>query len=54
MDKRKVIMAYRRGIVSLKECAQLLGVDMTQVKTVLNDPALYEPEAGGQVSTMNR
>jgi len=54
MDKRKVIMAYRRGIVSLKECAQLLGVDLTQVKTFLNDPTMYEPEANDPLSTMNR
>jgi hypothetical protein len=27
MDKREVIMAYRRGLLSLQECAQILGLD---------------------------
>jgi len=27
MDKRKVIAAYRGGLISLQECAQILGVD---------------------------
>jgi hypothetical protein len=27
MDKREVIMAYRRGLISLQECAQILGLD---------------------------
>jgi len=27
MDKRKVIAAYRSGLISLQECAQILGVD---------------------------
>ena len=27
MDKRKVIDAYRGGLISVQECAQILGVD---------------------------
>jgi len=27
MDKRKVIAAYRGGLISIQECAQILGVD---------------------------
>jgi len=27
MDKRKVIAAYRGGLISVQECAQILGVD---------------------------
>jgi hypothetical protein len=27
MDKRKVITAYRRGLISVQECAQILGID---------------------------
>jgi hypothetical protein len=27
MDKREVIMAYRRGLLTLQECAQILGLD---------------------------
>ena len=27
MDKRKVIAAYRGGLISVQECAQILGID---------------------------
>ncbi|WP_219639982.1 hypothetical protein [Cohnella sp. CFH 77786] len=27
MDKRKVIAAYRNGLISVQECAQILGID---------------------------
>jgi hypothetical protein len=38
MDKRKVIHAYRRGMISLQECAQILGIDSMQVMGVVNEP----------------
>ncbi|WP_195572154.1 hypothetical protein [Paenibacillus sp. 1001270B_150601_E10] len=28
MDKAKVISAYRRGLLSLQECAQILGLEL--------------------------
>ncbi|WP_202916136.1 hypothetical protein [Paenibacillus mesophilus] len=37
MDKRKVIMAYRRGFITIQECAQILGIDSTQVMGMVND-----------------
>jgi hypothetical protein len=40
MDKRKVIAAYRRGFISLQECAQILGVDSGQMTRLVNDPLL--------------
>lgn len=40
MDKRVVIMAYRRGLLSLQECAQILGVDNVRLIGLM-------PEAGG-------
>ncbi|MFS0722647.1 hypothetical protein [Paenibacillus sp. 1P07SE] len=40
MDKRKVVAAYRRGILSIQECAQILGVDSRHVTGILNDPKL--------------
>jgi predicted HTH domain antitoxin len=42
MDKRKVISAYRRGFITLQECAQILGVDSMQVMGLLNDPQVSE------------
>lgn len=38
MDKRKVIHAYKRGMISLRECAQILGIDSMQVMNVVNEP----------------
>lgn len=35
MDKRKVIDAYRRGFLTLEECAQLLGVERAQLPGLL-------------------
>ena len=43
MDKRKVITAYRRGMISIQECAQILGVDSSQITGLMNDPELSEP-----------
>lgn len=31
MDKHKVIEAYRRGLITLQECGQILGAEKTQV-----------------------
>lgn len=40
MDKRKVVAAYRRGFISIQECAQIIGVDSVQMKRLINDPML--------------
>ena len=37
MDKRKVIAAYRRGLISVQECAQILGVDNTRLVGLMRD-----------------
>jgi hypothetical protein len=38
MDKRKVITAYRRGFITMQECAQILGIDSLQVMGMVDDP----------------
>lgn len=45
MDKRKVITAYRRGFITIHECAQILGVDSLQVMGMMEDckPANMPP-----------
>ncbi|WP_197080956.1 hypothetical protein [Gordoniibacillus kamchatkensis] len=43
MDKRKVISAYRRGFITIQECAQILGIDSVQIMGLMNDPQLAEP-----------
>ncbi|WP_150131589.1 MULTISPECIES: hypothetical protein [unclassified Paenibacillus] len=35
MDKRKVIQAYKLGIISIQECAQILGLDSGQLPGLL-------------------
>ncbi|MBM7564493.1 hypothetical protein [Paenibacillus sacheonensis] len=40
MDKRKVIAAYKRGFISVQECAQILGIDTSQMNGLMNDPQL--------------
>lgn len=42
MDKRKVINAYRRGFITMQECAQILGIDSMQIMGMVNDPELKE------------
>jgi len=45
MDKRKVIAAYRRGLISVQECAQILGLDNVELLG-----HMHEPIAGGTKS----
>ncbi|WP_248925432.1 hypothetical protein [Paenibacillus hamazuiensis] len=42
MDKRKVINAYRRGFITIQECAQILGIDSMQIMGMVDDPDLAE------------
>ncbi|WP_201318780.1 MULTISPECIES: hypothetical protein [unclassified Paenibacillus] len=42
MDKRKVITAYRRGIITMQECAQILGIDSPQIMGMVDDPKSKE------------
>lgn len=44
MDKRKVITAYRRGFITMQECAQILGIDSLQIMGMVDDP--QNKEAG--------
>jgi predicted HTH domain antitoxin len=37
MEKSKVIQAYRRGIINLQECAQILGIDSLQVMGLVKE-----------------
>ncbi|WP_165452310.1 hypothetical protein [Paenibacillus thalictri] len=42
MDKRKVITAYRRGFITMQECAQILGVDSLHIMGLVSDPELQD------------
>ncbi|GLX68974.1 hypothetical protein [Paenibacillus glycanilyticus] len=39
MDKRQVIHAYRSGIITIQECAQILGLDSRQLPNLMNQMA---------------
>ncbi|GAA3405183.1 hypothetical protein ACFFNY_28495 [Paenibacillus hodogayensis] len=43
MDKRKVITAYRRGFITIQECAQILGIDSLQVVGMVDEQKQNEP-----------
>lgn len=36
MDKQKVIEAYRRGLITLQECGQILGAEKAQLDDLVN------------------
>jgi hypothetical protein len=42
VDKRKVISAYRQGIITIQECAQILGIDSMQILSMLSDSQLAD------------
>ncbi|WP_454191823.1 hypothetical protein [Paenibacillus sp. Marseille-Q7038] len=56
MDKRVVITAYRQGTISILECAQILGLDPSQMKQVLGsikpDIILQNSKRSRQTSLM--
>ncbi|WJQ84053.1 hypothetical protein [Brevibacillus brevis] len=35
MDKHKVIEAYRRGLITLQECGQILGAERKQLDDLI-------------------
>ncbi|MCM3126561.1 MULTISPECIES: hypothetical protein [unclassified Paenibacillus] len=37
MDKRTVIAAYRQGLINIRECAQIIGLDTLQMERMLGE-----------------
>lgn len=35
MDKSKVIAAYKRGVITARECGQILGLEEMQLKRLI-------------------
>lgn len=54
MDKRAVISAYRRGMITIQECAQILGIDSMQIIGLMNDPQMAELPRVNQKQPMHR
>lgn len=46
MDKRKVIDAYLNGILTVQECAQILGINTTYVFDLMKD----QQQAGNRLN----
>ncbi|MDQ1909413.1 hypothetical protein RAC89_02715 [Paenibacillus sp. GD4] len=53
MDKRKVITAYRRGFITMQECAQILGIDSMQILGLVNEPDKQERPLGFKKQSVN-
>jgi len=55
MDKRKAIAAYRRGWLTLHECAQILGIQSEQLRTIADgNPAYGTVAAQAEKATQYR
>jgi hypothetical protein len=51
MDKKKVIAAYRTGMLTMEECAQILGIDSPRVMGMVSGPvSAAEPVKAGKQS----
>ena len=50
MDKRKVIAAYRRGLISVQECAQILGLDNVELLGYMRDSRAPSPKSNKKQS----
>ncbi len=50
MDKRKVIAAYRRGLISVQECAQILGLDNVELLGYMRESRVARPKANKKQS----
>lgn len=37
MDKRQVILAYKRGLINIQECAQILGIQSNVILGMVDD-----------------
>ncbi|MBN2984306.1 MULTISPECIES: hypothetical protein [Cohnella] len=48
MDKRKVIEAYRRRLISSQECAQILGLDNVALIGFLRETPQSRPDIAKQ------
>ncbi len=53
MDKRKVIAAYRRGLITVQECAQILGLDNAQLLTYMRESRPNTPAISNKQSVRN-
>lgn len=42
MDKRKVITAYRRGFITMQECAQILGIDSQKIMGLMDEQDMQD------------
>lgn len=45
MDKRKVIAAYRRGLLTVQECAQILGLDSVRMLKLMDESKVRRSRA---------
>jgi len=51
VDKRKVIEAYYRGLLTIDECAQILGTNQEQIAEMLIDSKSEKQSIGRVLPT---
>ncbi|WP_164684713.1 hypothetical protein [Brevibacillus reuszeri] len=54
MDKHKVIEAYRRGLITLQECGQILGAEKTQLDDLMRVDHLRQPLSSNPFLVVDR
>ncbi|CAM3394665.1 hypothetical protein [Marinicrinis lubricantis] len=53
MDKRQVIYAYRRGLITIQECAQILGIQSTQLMGIVSEASDEAKSLSKQQQSVN-
>lgn len=54
MDKHKVIEAYRRGLITLQECGQILGAEKTQLDDLIRVDHRRQPLSSNPFLVVDR
>jgi len=54
MDKHKVIEAYRRGLITLQECGQILGAEKTQLDDLMRVDHRRQPLSSNPFLVVDR
>lgn len=53
MDKRKAFAAYRRGWITISECAQIVGMSCEQLRSIM-DGAVWTAEERNERASLIR
>ncbi len=54
MDKRSVIAAYRCGMITMQECAQILGIDSVKLMGLVHEPVWAEVKTAAVTAAVRK